>query len=50
MLSPEDVEENVVASELGPLSIEDRQSIERVYSEHGFFLGRETQRAAEAFS
>lgn len=40
MLTPEQVEENVAASRLGPLSSADLRHIAQVYRTHTFFLGK----------
>ena len=40
MLSVKEVEENVEASSLGPLSTEERIEIEKVYKKKSFFLGK----------
>jgi aryl-alcohol dehydrogenase-like predicted oxidoreductase len=40
MLTPAHVEENIPASELGPLSSEELQRIQQVYQEQTFFLGK----------
>lgn len=40
MLTQEEVEENVVASDLGPFSEEELRSLEQIYSSNTFFVGR----------
>lgn len=40
MLTPEQVDENAAASDLGPLAAEARRVVKRIYGEQVFFLGR----------
>lgn len=46
MLRVGEVDENVAASALGPLSTRERERIEQVYREHTFFLGRQHRNSA----
>ena len=42
MLAAQHVEENTVASQLGPLTQSERIAVEKIYTDHQFFVGRES--------
>ena len=50
MLTVPHVEENILASRLGPLAQAERLTLERLYQEHDVFLGRQPTGAVQATS